>query len=139
MKKTLCPFSKPIIGNWCQCQYANLDDRCAGKMTCLKSEQYISGCYDLVDILKEQSRFILGISQPDQDLTHMQLMKIRCGGLLGMQRVLSDHEKEMPDVLSVMNLAEQKYGDVMLFPFNDIVRDIKDFSHRKKRTQDKVK
>jgi len=133
MKKTLCPFSKPIIGNWCQCQYANLDERCAGKMTCLKSDQYLAGCYDLVDVLKEQSRFILGISQPDQELTHMQLMKIRCGGLIGMQRVLSGQVNAAPDVLDVMHQAEASYGDVLAFPFNEVVRDIKGFSHRKKR------
>jgi len=133
MNKTLCPFSKPIIGNWCKCQYANLDERCAGKMTCLKSDQYLAGCYDLVDLLKEQSRFILGISQSDQALTHMQLMKIRCGGLLGMQRVISGTVDRTPDVLNVMHQAETLYGDVLSFPFNEVVRDIKEFSHRKKR------
>lgn len=134
MKKTLCPFSKPIIGNWCKCQYANLDERCAGKMTCLKSGQYLAGCYDLVYVLKEQSRFILGISQPEQELTHMQLMKIRCGGLIGMQRVISGQLDSPPDVLNVMHQAEIMYGDVLAFPFNEVVRDIKEFSHRKKRS-----
>lgn len=133
MKDTLCPFSKPIIGNWCKCQYANLDDRCAGKMTCLKSDQYLAGCYALVDVLKEQSRFVLGISHPDQVLTHMQLMKIRCGGLLGMQRVLNDQVDELPDVLSIINQANIKFGDILKFPFNDVVRDIKVFTHRKQR------
>ena len=70
MKKTLCPFSKPIIGGWCQCQYANLDERCAGKMSCLQADQYIAGCYDLVDIFKEQSRFILGLGANENELTH---------------------------------------------------------------------
>ncbi|MFK5894604.1 MAG: hypothetical protein QM504_15390 [Pseudomonadota bacterium] len=117
----------------CKCQYANLDDRCAGKMTCLKADVYIKGCYDLVDLFKEQSRFILSLSLHDQELTHMQLMKIRCGGLLGMQRVLSDDCNDVPDVLDIQNQTVEKYGEVNKFPFNDIVRDIKDFSHRKKR------
>ncbi|MCW8933589.1 MAG: hypothetical protein OQK98_02585 [Gammaproteobacteria bacterium] len=132
MKKTLCPFSKPIIGSWCKCQYANLDERCAGKMTCLKSDQYLAGCYELVDVLKKQSCFILGISKPDQELTHMQLMKIRCGGLIGMQRVISAQPDTIPDVLNVMQQAEIMYGNVLDFPFNEVVRDIKEFSHRKK-------
>jgi hypothetical protein len=132
MKKTLCPFSKPIIGNWCQCKYANMDERCAGKMTCLEAEQYISGCYELVDAFKEKSRFILGLSQNDNELTHMQLMKIRCGGLIGMQRVLSG-ASEIPDVLDIKNQAQQQYGDVLNFPFSEIVRDIKIFTHRTKR------
>ena len=130
MIKTLCPFSKPIIGNWCQCQYANLDERCAGKMTCLKSDQYLAGCYDLVDVLKEQSRFILGISHPEQELTHMQLMKIRCGGLIGMQKLLQHNTDDVPDVLEIMLKAEQTFGSLDEFPFSDIVREIKVFTHR---------
>ena len=138
MKKTLCPFSKPIIGGWCSCKHANLDERCAGKMTCLKADEYISGCYDLVDIFKENSRFVLGLSQNENELTHMQLMKIRCGGLLGMQRILFRSgitvNSEVPDVLDIMYLAKQKFVSVNDFPFNEIIRDIKEFSHRKKRT-----
>ena len=132
MKKTLCPFSKPIIGGWCQCKQANLDERCAGKMTCLKADQYIAGCYELVDLFKEKSRFVLGIGSQDDELTHQQLMKIRCGGLLGMQRMLNG-EKSSPDVLQVMQQAEQKFGSIEAFPFSEIVRDIKDFTHRNTR------
>ena len=80
MKKTLCPFSKPIIGNWCQCKYANFDDRCAGKMTCLKSDVYLADCYELVELFKENSLIVFGITQREAEITHMQLMQIRCGG-----------------------------------------------------------
>ena len=132
MKTTLCPFSKPIIGNWCQCQYAKLDDRCAGKMTCLKSATHLAGCYELVEIFKQKSHFILGITQLESELTHMQLMKIRCGGLMGMQRVLIGNTS-VPNVLETMSLSEQRYGSVAEFPFSEIVRDIKEFSHRKKK------
>lgn len=136
MKKTLCPFSKPIIGNWCQCQFANLDERCAGKMTCLEGEKYLDGCYQLVNTFKEKSLFVLGISQHEENLTHMQLMKIRCGGLIGMQRLLSPDntsDRIIPDVLQTIALAEQRFGSINEFPFNEIVRDIKEFSHRTKR------
>ena len=132
MKKTLCPFSKPIIGNWCQCEFSNMDERCAGKMTCLQADERISGCYELVELFKEQSRFILGLSSNENELTHMQLMKIRCGGLRGMQRVLSGLD-EIPDVPGVMKRAEERYGVISKFPFNEIVRDIKSFTHRNKR------
>ena len=129
---TLCPFSKPIIGNWCQCEFAHLHERCSGKMTCLEEEKYLSGCVGLVDLFKEKSRFILGITSNEIELTHMQLMKIRCGGLLGMQRILSDIN-EAPEVLNIIELSKEKYGDMRNFPFNEIVQDIKGFSHRNKR------
>ena len=135
MKKTLCPFSKPIIGNWCQCQHANLDERCAGKMTCLQAQEHLSGCYALVDIFREKSRFVLGLSRADSELTHMQLMKIRCGGLLGMQRILMNETgaSGTPNVLQLIQLAEQRYGEVDNFPFSEIVSDIQSFKHRTKK------
>lgn len=134
MKKTLCPFSKPIIGGWCQCPHANLAERCAGKMTCLQADTCLEECYQLVDIFKEKSRFVLGLSIQETELTHQQLMKIRCGGLLGMQRLLAPQNTK-PDVINIISLAQQSYGNVEDFPFSDVVRDIKEFSHRKKRTK----
>ena len=61
-------------------------------------------------------------------------MKIRCGGLMGMQRVLTG-DTAVPDVLETMHSAEQHYGSVSEFPFSEIVRDIKEFSHRKKKSK----
>lgn len=134
MKDTLCPFSKPIIGNWCQCSQANLEERCAGKMICKQSDKYLGGCHNLVNIFKEKSRFVLGISQQVDELTHMQLMKIRCGGLLGMHRVLCAN-KSIPDILQTIALANELYGNITEFPFSEIVKDIQDFNHRKRKNK----
>lgn len=138
MKNTLCPFSKPIIGGWCQCKLANLEERCAGKMICRQSDQYLGGCLQLVNIFKEKSRFVLGISQQQNELTHMQLMKIRCGGLQGMHRVLTENkpqsQQQLPDVLETIELARKRYGQVVDFPFSEIIKDIQGFSHRRKKT-----
>jgi len=62
MKDTLCPFSKPIIGNWCQCKLANLEERCAGKMICKQSDEHLATCHELVNIFKEKSRFVLALA-----------------------------------------------------------------------------
>lgn len=65
------------------------------------------------------------------ELTHAQFMKIRCGGLLGMQRVLKlDIEKKVV-VRDVIDSAERKYGSLDSFPYNEIVQDIKRFKLRK--------
>lgn len=101
-------------------------------MTCLKSEVYLEGCYQLVDLFREKSRFVLGIADQDDDLTHMQLMKIRCGGLKGMQRIMSA-TPGIPDVLQTIEMARQRYTELEAFPFNEIVRDIQEFSHRKRK------
>ncbi|TNF37146.1 MAG: hypothetical protein EP315_03075 [Gammaproteobacteria bacterium] len=126
----LCPFSKAIIGQWCRCSYATLAERCAGKMICSHSEQHRANCHELVQQLKNNSRFILGLSNIDSDISHMQSMKIKCGGLLGMQRLLAP-ETDKPAIDELISKAQQQYGDLAQFPYADIVRDITCFSHRR--------
>lgn len=132
--KVLCPFSKPIIGNWCQCEYANLEERCSGKMSCIRAADLLPVCQNLVSVLKKNSCFVLGISDSDIELTHAQLMKIRCGGLLGMRRVLKAGE-HLPDVVDIINQTELQFGSLTDFPFSEIMPDIKAFSHRVKRAK----
>ena len=127
----LCPFSKPIIGEWCRCQYARLSDRCAGKMHCQHPDNHLEKCHQLVTQLENNTRFILKLSNNDNPLTHQQYMKIKCGGMEGMQRVLKQELDKLPSVTDISAQIIQQYGSLTDFPYAEIVRDIADFSHRK--------
>ncbi|MFV2060319.1 MAG: hypothetical protein ACC653_06505 [Gammaproteobacteria bacterium] len=132
-KHKLCPFSKPIISMWCECPYASLMEGCTGKMTCNREAKFHISCYKLVSTLKEFSGFILGFKPHEVELTHAQSMKIRCGGIIGMQRVLNVNVDSTPVIPDVLDASSNQYQTVTDFPFNEIVQDIKTFSHRKKR------
>ena len=134
--ESLCPFSKPIIGRWCRCPHARVCDRCAGKMVCIWARDRRPACESLVEELKQRSRFVLGLGGEEAILTHAQLMKIRCGGLQGMQRVLGLDAGKSPAIPGVIDATVSKYGAVADFPFNEIVRDIQAFSHRRKRSRE---
>lgn len=127
----LCPFSKPLIGNWCRCEHARLAERCSGKMVCGEAGTCLDACTGLVDRLRDNARFVLGISETETDLTHAQSMKIRCGGLRGMQSVMQ-LSQDTPVVTAVIAAANTCYGSLEDFPFNEILQDIRAFSHRKK-------
>lgn len=129
----LCPFSKPIISLWCACPYASLKDGCTGKMACNREAEFHIACNKLVDILKNYSRFILGINKHEMELTHSQSMKIRCGGILGMQRVMNINVNSTPIIPDILSASGIHYASIGDFPFNEIVQDIKNFCHRKKR------
>ena len=133
MKKdyTLCPFSKPIIGEWCYCPYAKLTELCSGKMACTRAGDLYSSCLELNNAFKTNSRFILGVMDNEHELTHAQLMKIRCGGLLGMQRVLNIDCDKIVNIRNVIECVTTKYGSVNDFPYDEIVQDIKQFKYRK--------
>ncbi len=127
----LCPFSKPVIGKWCACKYARLTDRCAGKMDCQNPDNHLDTCHQLVAQLENNARFILGVSNKDQPLTHQQYMKIKCGGMEGMHRVLKLETNELPLVTKISEYTIKQYGSLEDFPYGEIVRDIANFSHRK--------
>jgi len=125
----LCPFSKPIIGQWCRCPHARLADRCSGKMLCAEAATHLAGCHHLEQVLRDNTRFVLGLGKADVTLTHAQSMKVRCGGIEGMARVLG--LAAPPEVLQVIAAAQQAYGELENFPFQSIVSDVQAFSHRK--------
>lgn len=127
----LCPFSKAIIGKWCHCPHAKLADRCSGKMSCTRLEDLQESCFELDEAFKVNTRFILGVTSENIELTHAHLMKIRCGGLLGMQRVLNIESNQQVYVRDVIDKIIKEYGSIDRFPYNEIVQDIKNFKHRK--------
>lgn len=127
----ICPFSKPILGKWCHCPHAKLADRCSGKMSCTRLDDLQESCLELDEAFKENTRFILGVKSENVELTHAHLMKIRCGGLLGMQRVLNIDSNQPLNVRDVIDKTIEDYGNIENFPYNEIVQDIKNFKHRK--------
>lgn len=129
----LCPFSKPIISLWCHCPYASIMEGCTGKMACNRDALFHISCNSLVDTLKKHSSFILGINNYETELTHSQTMRIRCGGILGMQRVMKIDVDSPPVIPDILSTSEIRYDNINNFPFNEIVQDIKTFCHRKKR------
>ena len=135
--ETLCPFSKPLVGQWCQCPHAILMDRCSGKMQCGRESDFLDSCQSLVDVLRQHSRFVLGLTQPNAELTHTQLMKIRCGGLQGMSREMGHAPQEIPAVRIIYDQVIAEYGNIDQFPFDKILKDIQSFSHRKQKSRPK--
>jgi hypothetical protein len=130
--KDLCPFSKPILGDWCQCPHAQVMDRCSGKMSCTSRNNLRKDCLRLVELLRNNASFVLGISGVKTQLTHSQYMKIKCGGIQGMQRVLEGRNaRDLPMITEIIADARDLYGNLEHFPYAEIVGDIQSFSHRK--------
>ena len=126
----LCPFSKPIIGKWCACPHAEVAELCSGKLVCTRDEDLKDSCIELDNQFRVNTRFILGTKSDEEKLTHAKLMKIRCGSLLGMQRVLEMDINKAVDIRGVIDKTIEIYGSLSSFPYSEIVQDIKQFKHR---------
>lgn len=127
----LCPFSKAILGQWCRCDFARLAERCSGKMICAHPGDHLATCLHLTALLKKNARFSLNLSNTDDQISHAQAMKIKCGGLQGMQRILEPGAEGIPSIVALVARAREDYGNLEEFPYGKIIRDIAGFNHRK--------
>jgi hypothetical protein len=127
----LCPFSKPILGDWCECPHAQVMDRCSGKMNCTSRTGHRKQCLRLVELLRNNARFVLGLTEASHQLTHSKYMKIKCGGIQGMQRMLEESPQNIPLITEVVADVLDLYGSLEKFPYCEIANDIRQFNHRK--------
>ena len=106
-------------------------------MNCQHPDNHLELCQQLVAELERNTQFILGVSNNESPLTHQQYMKIKCGGMEGMQRVLEPESEELPRVTDISAEILKQYDSYADFPYGDIVRDIANFSHRKSAKKNK--
>jgi hypothetical protein len=80
-------------------------------------------CGRLAGLLREKSVFALKLSPTGHRLPAAATMRIHCGGLDGMRRVL-DPQAPAPDVHRLVCLARERHGDLDAMPFSEIVRGV---------------
>ena len=68
-------------------------------------------CVNVVSQMKKNARFALQSSTPNGLLTHGQEMKLKCGGLQGLQQ-LACNEASTNDAHILLETAIDAYGDI---------------------------
>ena len=111
-----------------------VSERCSGKMVCMRESELLDTCMGLADLLLQKAQFVLGISHMEPELTHAQLMKIRCGGVIGMAQVLGLDTQTPPRIREVITAAESQYTHLADFPYSDILPTIQNFRLRRHKT-----
>lgn len=84
--------------------------------------------------LKHAAAFVLKLTHPDDPLPHAKELKLQCGGLLGLEGVLSDTSiDQVSNVAGVLDTAITKYGSLDGLPYNDLIPSIRLFEPRPRR------
>ncbi len=116
-----CPFAKSILTRCAGCAISekrNIAER--ELVTCSSAEEH-ERCLVLRDLLRHNFNFALGKVHIDGPLPHAQEMRMQCGGLKGLQRVMDDGD-EVRDVAGLLRQAQQRFGELADFPYSEIVR-----------------
>lgn len=82
-----------------------------------------AACGELASLLREKSAFALGTARTTRILPHAMVMKLQCGGLIGLRQVL-DPDAPAPDVHRLVRAARERFGSLAELPFSDIVQGV---------------
>lgn len=137
-----CVFEKAINARRCTCdlsQRFNLADREGVSCT---SETGAIRCRQLLDVLRDNARFALQMTNVPGPLPHAKEVKVQIGGLLGLQKTL--HPEMVSDNLAhningLVETALQQFNSFDNLPYSEIVKSIVNFEGRLRRRSQKDK
>ena len=87
-------------------------------------------CIELVSLLKKNARFALKLAKHTPVLTHGQEMKLKCGGIQGLQELLNKPPSEN-DIDSLISQAIVEYKALTELPFPRIMRVVAEYRLRR--------
>ena len=129
-----CEFEKALTNNKAKCSYSRhfcLADR---EGYACRSREASEKCRDLLQILRENSRFILKTQNTDSKLPHNMEIRVQVGGLSGIQTLLSpERQDKIENIFALLEQAESVYGSLEMLPYNRIVQSISRYRGRKSR------
>ena len=136
-----CVFEKALTNHKAKCSLSDhfcLADR---EGYACKDKQSSSNCREILDKLRENSRFVLKLREIDGPLPHNMEIRVQAGGLTGVARLLdylpgqspAEGQLAVSDIKAVVQAVITKYGSLDALPYDEIVQSIVQFQGRKRR------
>ncbi|HSH28533.1 MAG TPA: hypothetical protein VK971_01400 [Thiohalobacter sp.] len=101
-----------------------------------QSEAANRRCIALLERMRRDARFALQLTHIDGPLPHNKEIRVQVGGLLGIQALVQPEKTgsgRVENAFDVLNRAEQRFGSIDAIPFNEVMKDIKQFQGRSRR------
>ena len=129
-----CEFEKALTHNKAKCSYSRhfcLADR---EGYACKSSELSGKCRELLELLRENSRFILKMQKTSNQLPHNMEIRVQVGGLSGIQALLAlEQQDKIENIFALVEQAETEYGGLEMLPYDQIVQSISSYQGRKSR------
>lgn len=124
-----CVFAKALLaGEACctQAQRRDIGER-AG-MAC-GSPAALTNCTILRRMLQERARFALRLPPQGRPATHLQMLRLQCGGVAALRQHL---DAVVPDVHELVAQAQARHGSLTELPWEPIVRTLAAWQPRRR-------
>ena len=129
-----CEFEKALTNNKAKCPYSRhfcLADR---EDYACKSRELSGKCRELLEMLRENSRFILKMQKTSNKLPHNMEIRVQVGGLSGIQTLFNPEQQgKIENIFALVERAETEYGSLEKLPYDRIVQSISSYQGRKSK------
>ena len=115
-----CVFEKAILVRCVACGRAQRMQIAEREAVACQDGQSLSRCTELHNHLRRSFTFALGEVRDAVVLPHAQEVRVQCGGLMGLQDVLSG-SAEVEDVDAVLGNAVLQFGELASIPYSQVV------------------
>ncbi len=127
-----CVFAKALLAQCAICELARRQSVGERDGVACSSPLARAACGTLYGLLREKSAFALHLTGTGRVLRHAQVMKIQCGGLLGLKQAI-EPAAHAPDVHRLVREASERYGSLDALPFSEIVKGVAAWTGRRRK------
>lgn len=132
MHEQRCPFERVILSTQFSCTESHKYFYAHKEGISCKNPPARINCKLLVEYLKQNSKFALKQSpSADGKLTHGQEMKLKCGGLQGLQNILGTEQ----DIHTLVNIALKKSNELKDLPWEQLLAAVQAYKVRRGKSQ----
>ncbi|MEA3274978.1 MAG: hypothetical protein U9Q81_06750 [Pseudomonadota bacterium] len=135
INERFCPYEKSILTNNCDCSRAKRFCIAEREGVHCNSDAAQTQCLQLLEIMRQQSRFALKATDEGTSLSHAKAMRIQVGGLRGLHAALSPEEPvptKIKDISAIIEAARERFEDLEKLPFQTIIQQIAAYKGRKR-------
>ena len=114
-----CVFAKALLAGEATCALAQRHDRGERAGIACGSPVALTNCTTLHRLLHERARFALRLPPEGRPATHLQALRLQCGGVTALRQQLGAAEA---DVHALVASAQARHGSLSELPWEPIVR-----------------
>ncbi|MDJ0872400.1 MAG: hypothetical protein QNJ87_11615 [Gammaproteobacteria bacterium] len=131
-----CPYEKALLSRQCSCAMGRRFNLAEREGVFCTSWTARNDCEALLSLLREKSRFALGLANITGPIPHAKEIRLQLGGLGGLQQLV--HPKaglaRVEDIHALVDLARTRFGNFDKLPFAAIVQSVSAFQGRRRRS-----
>jgi len=113
-----CVFAKALLSRTASCELVHRRQIAERDLLECSSSVARINCSTLAALLHERARFALKLPSASRPLTHVQSLRLQCGGLAALRSELAHPE---PDVHRMVFDAMQRHGSLVDLPWASLV------------------